>query len=269
VSADDANKQVSAPGGEDTGAERQGRSLSKRFYKEVAIKDEGQGAALLLDGKKVRTPAKAPLLLPTKALAEAVAEEWRSQGERIDPATMPLTKLANSVIDGVVGREAAVADDIVKHAGSDLLCYRAAGPQGLVQAQTAHWDPVIAWAKTALDAPFRLAEGIVHVAQPVSSLNGIRSKLESVDPFSLAALHVMTQLTGSALLALAVALKRLTPEEAWQAAHVDEDWQIAQWGEDAEARARRDARHRDFAAAAKALELVQSPAREKSESQPA
>jgi chaperone required for assembly of F1-ATPase len=231
-------------------------SLPKRFYKDVAVKDEGEGASLLLDGKPVRTPGKAPLLLPTKALAEAVAEEWRAQGERIDPSTMPLTKLANSAIDGVSGREDAVIDDIVKHAGSDLLCYRASGPQGLVKAQGVHWDPVIAWAKTALEAPLRLAEGILHVAQPQASLDRITQRLESLDPFSLAALHVMTQLTGSALLALAVALKRLLPEEAWAAAHVDEDWQISQWGEDAEAAARRTAHRRDFDAAARALALL-------------
>jgi hypothetical protein len=121
-------------------------SLPKRFYQDVAVKDDGAGAAPLLDGKKVRTPAKAQLVLPTRALAEAVAEEWRAQGERIDPVTMPLTKLANSAIDGVVGREQAVIDDIAAHAGSDLLCYRAQAPDGLVAAQRKHWDPVLAWA---------------------------------------------------------------------------------------------------------------------------
>jgi chaperone required for assembly of F1-ATPase len=229
------------------------RALAKRFYKEVATKDEGAGASLLLDGKPVRTPAKALLALPTKKLAEAVAEEWREQGDRIDPRTMPLTKLANSAIDGVKGREDAVIDDIVKHAGLDLLCYRAGGPQGLVDAQTKHWDAIVAWARDALAAPFALAEGIVHVAQAESSLAEIRKRLEGLDAFSLAALHVMTSLTGSALLALAVALERLTPDEAWKAAHVDEDWQISQWGEVAEAKTRREARHRDFQAAARAL----------------
>src|SRR5436309_13214497 len=122
--------------------------LPKRFYKNVAIKDEGEGgAALLLDGKKVRTPGKALLALPARALADAVAEEWRAQRERIDPATMPLTKLANSAIDGVKGREQAVIDDIMGYAGSDLMCYRAEGPEGLVAAQARHWDPVLAWTK--------------------------------------------------------------------------------------------------------------------------
>jgi chaperone required for assembly of F1-ATPase len=232
-------------------------ALPKRFYKEVAVEDRGaEGIALLLDGKPVRTPGKAPLVLPARALAEAVAEEWRAQGERIDPETMPLTKLANSAIDGVHGRENAVIDDIMAHAGSDLLCYRADGPEGLIAAQSEQWDPVLAWAKSALKAPLRLAQGVVHVAHPKSALQGIKRELEGLDVFRLAALHVMTSLTGSALLALAAALQRLTPEEAWKAAHVDEDWQISQWGEDAEAAARRANRWRDFAAAARALRLL-------------
>jgi chaperone required for assembly of F1-ATPase len=169
---------------------------------------------------------------------------------------MPLTKLANSTIDGVRGRERAVIDDILHHAGSDLLSYRAAGPQGLVAEQTRHWDPVLAWAKTALDAPLRVAEGVVHVAQPEQALDKIRQHLEGFDAFSLAALHVMTQLAGSALLPLAVAAGKLSPEEAWKAAHVDENWQISQWGEDADAAERRALRWRDFEAAATTLKLL-------------
>jgi chaperone required for assembly of F1-ATPase len=244
----------SKAGGE--GARKRTDSLPKRFYKDVAVRDEGAGAALLLDGKPVRTPAKKPLVLPSRALAEAVAEEWRAQGERIDPASMPLTKLANSAIDGVAGREQAVIDDIMNHAASDLLCYRAPGPRGLVEAQTKYWDTVLAWAKEALGAPLMLGEGVVHVAQPQASLDRLRERLAGRDPFGLAALHVMTALTGSALLALAVALGCLTPEEAWAAAHVDEDWQISQWGEDQEAAARRENRRRDFAAAANVLKLL-------------
>ena len=148
-------------------------SLPKRFYKDVAVKDEGGEAVLLLDGKPVRTPGKAPLALPTRAAAEALAEEWRAQGDRIDPETMPLTRFANSAIDGVRGREQAVAADIVRHAGSDLLSYRPEGPQGLVAAQAKHWDPVLAWAERALDAPLRLVAGIVHVEQPAPSLDAI------------------------------------------------------------------------------------------------
>ena len=128
-------------------------------------------------------------------------------------------------------------DDILRYAGSDLVCYRAEGPQGLAAAQARHWDPLLDFAKDALQAPLRLARGVVHVEQPQASLDAIRRRLASFDAWALAALHVMTGLTGSALLALAVALKQLSPEEAWEAAHVDEDWQISQWGEDDEAAA--------------------------------
>jgi len=234
------------------------KALPKRFYKDVAVTDEGGRAALLLDGKPVRTPGKAPLSVPTSALAEAIAEEWRAQGDRIDPRTMPLTKLANSAIDGIEGRTEAVIDDIMAHAHADLLCYRASGPDGLLDAQAKHWDPVIAWAKDTLKAPLNLAEGIVHVAQPDASMAALRKELEGLDAFTLAALHVMTSLTGSALLALAVARKRLDPDAAWDAAHVDEDFQISQWGEDAEAKDRREARRRDFDAAARTLRLSES-----------
>ena len=231
-------------------------SLPKRFYKDVAVTDDGAGAALLLDGKTVRTPSKAPLVLPTRALAEAVADEWRAQGVRIDPTTMPLTKLANSAIDGVAGREQAVIDDIVKHAASDLVCYRAPGPPGLVAAQTKHWDPVLAFAKDTLAAPLKRGQVVVHVAQPQASLDRIGQALAGRDAFSLAALHVMTALTGSALLALAVASGQMSPQQAWDAAHVEEDWQISQWGEDGEAAERRANRQRDFAAASRVLSLV-------------
>lgn len=234
---------------------------TKRFYSDVAVQDEGgEGSAILLDGKKVRTPGKALLILPTRRLAEAVAKEWRAQGERIDPRTMPLTRLANSAIDGVGGREPAVIDDIMAHAGADLLCYRALAHRALVEAQQTHWDPVLTWAKTALGAPLFLGEGIVHVAQPQASLHRLEETLTGRDAFSLAALHVMTALTGSALLALAVAFKQMTPEDAWKAAHVDEDWQISQWGEDAEAAERRKNRWRDFEAAATTLALAEAAA---------
>jgi chaperone required for assembly of F1-ATPase len=243
------------------GSVRSNPSHPKRFYEHVAIKDEGDGTGLLLDGKKVRTPGKSPFVLPNAALAEAIAEEWRGQGARIDPQTMPLTRLANSVIDGVKGNEGAVVDDILKYAGSELLCYRAEGPKGLVALQSKHWDPILAFAKHDLGAPMRLSEGVMHVEQLPTSLEALKERLQDFDPWSLAALHVMTGLSGSALLALAVALRRLTPEEAWTAAHVDENWQIAQWGEDEEARQRREKRHRDFAAAARMLAFRQGAPR--------
>lgn len=235
-------------------------ALPKRFYQHVAVKEEPQGrASILLDGRPVRTPGKALLILPNPEVAEAVAEEWRAQGAEIDPATMPLTRLANSVIDGVAGREDEVVEDIVGYAGSDLVSYRAEAPETLADLQSKHWDPIVAWSKSDLGAPLFLAAGIMHVTQAPSSLEMIRRKLAGLDAWSLASLHVMTGLTGSALLGLAVALERLTPDEAWAAAHVDEDFQTSQWGEDEEARQRRALRWRDFSAAARLLALAKSP----------
>lgn len=231
-------------------------SLRKRFYQEVTVAPDASGFSVRLDGKPMRTPAKAPLVLPNAALAEAVAAEWRAQGERIEPWTMPLTKLANSTIDGVKGREAEIIGDLLGYAGSDLVCYRAEGPEGLAAAQASQWDKVVAFAEEGLKAPLRLAHGLVHVQQPRTSLEAIRGRLEGFDAWGLAALHALTGLTGSALLALAVALGQLAPEEAWSAAHVDEDWQIGQWGEDAEAAERRRRHFRDFAAAARMLSLL-------------
>lgn len=229
--------------------------LPKRFYTDVTVADEAGLAAILLDGRPVRTPGKAQLAVPSAGLAEAIADEWRGQGEEVDPHTMPLTKLINSAIDGVRGQEKSVVDDILAYAGSDLLCYRASGPEGLLALQNQAWDPVLSWAAGSLGAPLSLAEGVMHVPQPETSLAALRAEIEPLDAFRLAALHVMTTLTGSALLPLAVARAQLSPEAAWNAAHVDEDWQISQWGEDEEAKLRRQSRKRDFDAAAKLLEL--------------
>src|SRR5262249_49234279 len=154
------------------------------------------------------------------------------------------------------GREADIIGDILDYAGSDLVCYRAEAPERLVALQEQHWEPVVLWSKADLGAPLHLAAGLMPVAQPQSSLEMIRRRLAGLDAWSLASLHVMTGLTGSALLALAVALGRLTPEAAWEAAHVDEDFQISQWGEDEEASARRIRRWNDFAAAARLLDLA-------------
>lgn len=252
----DSDEQKPLPGGTRKAA------LPKRFYTDVTVKEEPQGrASILLDGRPVRTPGKALLILPNPEVAEALAAEWRLQGTEIDPATMPLTRLANSVIDGVTGREDEVVEDIVGYAGSDLVCYRAETPEKLAELQAKHWDPIVAWSKSDLGAPLFLAAGVMHVAQAPASLEMIRRKLTGLDAWSVASLHVMTGLTGSALLALAVAAGRLSPEEAWAAAHVDEDFQISQWGEDEEAKDRRARRWRDFAAAAKLLSLTKGSPR--------
>ncbi len=211
---------------------------------------------ILLDGKPVRTPAKGLLEVPTRALAEAIAGEWEAQRERIDPATMPLTRLANSAIDGVRAHQAEVCAEIAKYAASDLLCYRASEPELLARRQAELWDPVLAWGRDALGARLAVAKGIMPVAQPEAAISTVAKALEGFDAFSLAAVHVMTTLTGSALLALAHARGHLTAEAAWAAAHVDEDWQIGRWGEDAEAVARRRRRWTEMQAASRLLALL-------------
>jgi chaperone required for assembly of F1-ATPase len=233
-------------------------SLPRRVYKAVTVvSGAADGSyAVMLDGKPARTPGKAPLALPSRALAEAVAAEWQAQGERIDPATMPLTRLVNSVIDGVRGREGQVRADIVRYAGSDLVCYRTEAPQELVRRQAAHWDPVLAWARRSLSASFTTAAGLMPVPQPEAATAAVARALAAHDAFALGALHVMTTLMGSALLALAHAQGELTCEAAWGAAHVDEDYQISQWGEDWEAAARRRRRWVEMEAASRLLELV-------------
>ena len=222
------------------------------------VMGEGRAQAfhILLDGKPVRTPAKRGLVLPARALADAVAAEWESQKARIDPVTMPLTRLANSAIDGVTGRETEVRADIARYAASDLVCYRAESPPELVRRQLQAWDPVLAWARDALGAHFLPAQGIMPVIQPAPAVASVARAAEVHEAFELAALHVMTTLMGSALLALAHARGHLTADDAWAAAHIDEDWQISQWGEDAEAKARREARWLEMQAASRLIQLL-------------
>jgi chaperone required for assembly of F1-ATPase len=186
-----------------------------------------------------------------------VAEEWERQRDTIDPADMPMTRLLNSAIDGVAHTMAETRADILSYAGSDLICYRAEEPDTLVARQAHVFDPVLRWAAESLGARFNVTNGVMHVAQPPEALAAIDAELGAYDdPVALAALSVMTTLTGSALLALAVARGYLLPEAAWQAAHVDEDFQAERWGADAEAAARRKARWREFEAAAAALKLA-------------
>jgi chaperone required for assembly of F1-ATPase len=225
-------------------------SLRKRFYEKAGVQESGDGFRLVLDSRPANTPARRPLSLPTRALAEAVAAEWSGQGAEIDPATMPVTRLANTVIDAVAERRSEVVDDLVKFAGSDLVCYRAGEPARLVAEQDRAWNPVLDFAREDLGASFVLAEGVIHQAQPPESLAAIRRAIEAVhSPFRLAALHVMTTLTGSVLIALAHAAGRLDADEAWSAAHVDEFHQESVWGRDEEAHRRRERRRAEFDAA--------------------
>ncbi|THD42058.1 MAG: ATPase, partial [Bradyrhizobium sp.] len=222
-----------------------------RFYQHASVEAaSGGGFALRLDGREARTPGKRALRLSNRALAELIAAEWEAQGATIDPATMPATRLANSAIDGVAEAMEETRAEVARYAGADLVCYRAGAPEALTHLQAAAFDPVIAWAEGALGVRFVCSASLAHVAQPQASLDAVRAAIDAFDsPFALAGLHVMTSLTGSALLALLVARGALSPADAWRVAHVDEDFQIAAWGADEEASARRATRWRDFEAA--------------------
>jgi chaperone required for assembly of F1-ATPase len=226
--------------------------LRRRFYGNATVSDTPNGCAVQLDGKPVHTPARRVFATPTLPLAQALASEWNAQTDVIDPAKMPLTRLANAIIDGVAETPQPVADEIKKYLASDLLFYRAGTPQGLVERQAQHWDPILQWAAEALGAKFYLGEGVVHVAQPEVALAAAGSAVPD-DPWRLGAAHVITTLTGSALIALAMARGQLSADAAWQAAHVDEDWNMEQWGRDEMAMQRRDFRHAEFQAAATVL----------------
>jgi chaperone required for assembly of F1-ATPase len=238
------------------------RPLRHRFYKAVTIvagaKGPGgkaEGHAICLDGKPVRTPGRRALAAPVPELARALADEWAAQGEYIEPAKMPLTRLANTIIDGVAAAQQEAAAEIRKYLGSDLLFYRADGPAPLRARQAQHWDPVVTWVRQVLGAEFRLGTGVVPVAQPAAALEAAVAALPH-DPWRLGALHAATTLTGSSLLALALLRRAITPEAAWQAAHVDEDWNMEQWGSDDIALQRRAFRFTEFEAAAEVLRML-------------
>lgn len=230
--------------------------LPRRFYTSAGVAEGAAAFGVVLDGRPVRTPRKRALEVPTRGLAEAIAAEWQAQGDHIDPATMPLTRIANSALDAVADSMEAVAEDIASFAGSDLVCYRAQAPQELVQRQAAAWDPILAWTRTSLGAQFETTRGIVHIDQPDAARRAVLLKLKPYGPLGLAALHVITTLTGSALLALAHADGAVDTDAAWAAAHVDEDWQIEHWGQDSEAAERRQMRECEMRAASRILGLL-------------
>lgn len=232
-------------------------TLPKRFYKEATFGESAEGLAILLDGRAARTPARKTLALPNAALASAVAVEWNAIEGQIDPSLLPLTRLANLAIDAVAEAPQPVIDEIVQYASTDLVFYRAEGPAGLVTLQNERWNPVLDWVSANLGVRFLLAEGVMHVRQPDASMAAVRDAVEQLDrPFALTATASATNIGGSALIALALARGALSGDEAWNAAHVDEQWNISQWGEDEEAQRRLAARHVEFSAAAKMLVLL-------------
>lgn len=227
----------------------------KRFYTDVLI-EAGAGNAIRLDDRPVRTPAKAPLALPSAALAEAIADEWRAQGDKLDPRTMPLTGLANAAIDRVGPLRASFAADLAAYGETDLLCYRAEGPAPLVARQAESWDALLDWARHRYDVAFTLVTGIMHRPQPAATVARLAEAVAARDAFTLAGLSPLVTISGSLVAALAVAEDAITPEAAFDATHLDEIWQAEMWGEDSLATAARDARRADFLAAARFVSLA-------------
>ena len=230
----------------------------KRFWKEVALVQQGEGWGVELDGRPLRTPAREALLVPTKPLANAIAEEWSTVEGDVDPRNMPLTGLANAAIDRVGPGKEQFAGDLARYAEADLACYRAEGPRGLVDLQSEHWDKLIGWGRRRFDVDFETTSGLVHVAQPSQTVERLSHAITALDPFRLAGLSPLVTIGGSLLAALAVLENALSPEEAWAAVTVDDRWQLEQWGSDAEAEAALANRRSDFLAAAHFLKLLEA-----------
>ncbi len=229
----------------------------KRFWREVQLTGNGPWG-VALDGKPVRTPARALLALPGAGLAAAVAAEWDAVADRIDPAAMPLTGLANAATDLIAADPAGHAGRLAAYAASDLLCYRAEGPEALVARQAAAFEPVLGWAEAELGISMVVTAGLMPVAQAQASLDAVHARLLAHGPFALAALAQLVPISGSALLALALAAGALDVDAAWTAATLDEAWSAENWGEDADAAAALAAREAAFRAAHRFLELVQT-----------
>lgn len=229
---------------------------AKRFWKEATFEPVEGGWQVLLDGRPVRTPAKAALVLPSERLAQAIAAEWQAQGEKIDPRAMPATRTANSAIDKVAVQHEEVAAMLAAYGGSDMLCYRAEGPAELVARQSADWDPLLDWAETRFGARLAVTAGVMPVAQDAAALERLAAPLREMDPFALAAFHDLVALSGSLVLAHAVTEARLDAAEAWRLSRLDEEWQIEQWGEDEEAEALAQVKRTAFHDAARFWSLL-------------
>ena len=224
---------------------------AKRFWKEASVVEAGTGFTVLLDGRNLRTPVKSELIVPTRAMAEAIADEWRAQGEKIDPLTMPTTRSANAAIDKVDPMHAEVTELVAAYGDTDLLCYRADHPDELVQRQNAAWDPLLEWAATELSAPLKTRTGITHVEQDAIVLASLANRVAELTAFQLAAFHDLVGMSGSLIIGFAVTHKLLPVPELWRCSRIDEDWQIEQWGEDEEANSTAEGKRVGFEHAAK------------------
>jgi len=228
---------------------------AKRFWKEAGITEAETGFGVALDGRPVKTPAKAPLILPTRAFADEVAREWDAVEEQIDPRDMPFTRTANAAIDKVAVQQAEVAEMIADYGGTDLLCYRADAPEALRARQNAAWDPLLDWAEATYGARLLVTSGVMHLAQPETALAPLRTVVREFTPFQLAALHDLVALSGSLIIGLAVARSHQPPETLWSVSRIDETWQEEHWGEDAEAQNQTALKYASFLHAARVWRL--------------
>ncbi|MGF1500941.1 MAG: ATP12 family chaperone protein [Paracoccaceae bacterium] len=231
----------------------------KRFWSETAVVPVATGFAVRLDDRPLMTPARAPLDVPTRALADGIAAEWQAQGDRVDPLSMPLTRAANAAIDRVRPGQAEIAARIAEFGRSDLVCYRAPEPARLVARQAAAWDPLLDWAAERYGARLRLGEGVMFVTQDDGALDRLRNAVEAFDAWGLTALHDLVALSGSLVIGLAVAEGRIDAAEGWRAGRIDEDWNAEAWGEDAEAAADAADRRTAFLSAERLLGLLRRP----------
>lgn len=228
----------------------------KRFWKEASVIEAEDGWGVALDGRPVRTPMRAQLLVPGRTLAEAIAAEWATQGETVDPRAMPATGFANAAIDRIAPDPAAFAADLARYAEADLLCYRADAPAELATRQAARWDPLLDWARARFDVHFAIGTGILHLPQPPETVARLSAAIAAIDSFRLAAMSPLVTISGSLVTALALLEGRVSTDEAFDLTHLDELWQVEQWGEDELALKSREARRADFRAAADFLALL-------------
>lgn len=219
---------------------------AKRFWKEVSVHPAEGGFGIHLDARPVRTPAKALMVLPTRAMAEDIAEEWRAAEKVIDPRKMPVTRAANAAIDKVAPQFDEVADLIAAYGASDLLCYRAIGRAEMVAAQAAAWDPMLDWAARKFEAPLNVTSGVAPIDQPKDSVQRLAAQVHACDNFQLTALYDLVSLSGSLVLGLAMTSGEFPPETLWTLSRFDEDWQAREWGQDEEASAIAEKKREDF-----------------------
>ena len=218
----------------------------KRFWKEATVEVEADGYSVRLDGRALKTPAKASLIVPSEDMAKGIAAEWDAQEGEIDPTTMPVTRSANAAIDKVAIQHGEVADMLAEYGGSDLLCYRATAPEELIARQAEAWDPLLHWAADTLRAELKVVSGVIHDAQDPASLIRLRERVHGFDNFELAAFHDLVSLSGSLIIGLAATQEHMPIEELWALSRIDETWQEEQWGVDEEAAELAETKHQAF-----------------------